>query len=68
MYDEGFQYVYVSIKVSIIDKCFIINDLFFIKQKRSARMADLFKMAWRRPTLTGGNPQLPSALKSLTAV
>ena len=22
----------------------------------------------RRPTLTGGNPQLPSALKSLTAV
>ena len=24
--------------------------------------------AKRRPTLTGGNPQLPSALKSLTAV
>src|SRR6478609_866453 len=24
--------------------------------------------AWRRPALTGGNPQLPSALKSLTAV
>ena len=24
--------------------------------------------AWRRPTLTGGNPQLPSALKSLTSV
>jgi hypothetical protein len=25
-------------------------------------------VAWRRPALTGGNPQLPSALKSLTAV
>ena len=25
-------------------------------------------VAWRRPTLTGGNPQLPSALKSLTSV
>ena len=24
--------------------------------------------AQRRPTLTGGNPQLPSALKSLTSV
>lgn len=24
--------------------------------------------AWRRPTLTGGSPQLPSALKSLTSV
>ncbi len=24
--------------------------------------------AWRRPTLTGGIPQLPSALKSLTSV
>ncbi len=23
---------------------------------------------WQRPTLTGGNPQLPSALKSLTSV
>ena len=25
-------------------------------------------IAWQRPTLTGGNPQLPSALKSLTSV
>ena len=24
--------------------------------------------AWQRPTLTGGNPQLPSALKNLTSV
>ena len=24
--------------------------------------------AWRRPTLTGGKPQLPSALRSLTSV
>ena len=27
-----------------------------------------FKTARQRPTLTGGNPQLPSALKSLTSV
>jgi hypothetical protein len=26
------------------------------------------KKAWRCPTLTGGDPQLPSALKSLTSV
>ena len=26
------------------------------------------KNAWRRPTLTGGNPQLPLALRSLTSV
>ncbi|MFB7640137.1 hypothetical protein, partial [Peribacillus butanolivorans] len=62
MYDEGFQYVYVSIKVSIIDERFIINDFFSLNKKDQPRMADLFKMAWRRPTLTGGNPQLPSAL------
>ena len=29
---------------------------------------DTLLVAWRRPTLTGGNPQLPSALKSLTSV
>ena len=27
-----------------------------------------FHFAWQRPTLTGGNPQLPSALRSLTSV
>ena len=26
------------------------------------------KVAWRRPTLTGARPQLPSALESLTSV
>ena len=26
------------------------------------------KVAWRRPTLTGTRPQLPSALESLTSV
>jgi hypothetical protein len=26
------------------------------------------KIAWQRPTLTGGSPQLPSAQKSLTTV
>ena len=29
---------------------------------------DLSYVAQRRPTLTGGDPQLPSALKSLTSV
>ena len=29
---------------------------------------DTLFIAWRRPTLTGGNPQLPSALRSLTSV
>ena len=29
---------------------------------------DTLLIAWRRPTLTGGNPQLPSALRSLTSV
>ncbi|CDF59516.1 hypothetical protein BN424_2531 [Carnobacterium maltaromaticum LMA28] len=28
----------------------------------------ILNLAWQRPTLTGGNPQLLSALKSLTAV
>ena len=29
---------------------------------------DTLLIAWQRPTLTGGNPQLPSALRSLTSV
>ena len=37
------------------------------KLKKDQHSADL-SFAWRRPTLTGGNPQLPSALKSLTSV
>jgi hypothetical protein len=37
------------------------------RQKKRTAVAVLF-VAWRRPALTGGNPQLPSALKSLTAV
>ena len=32
------------------------------------RILHLRVIAWRRPTLTGGNPRLPSALKSLTSV
>ncbi len=28
----------------------------------------MIQIAWQRPTLTGGDPQLPSALKSLTSV
>ena len=38
-----------------------------LKPKKRTAVAVLF-VAWRRPALTGGNPQLPSALKSLTAV
>ena len=30
-------------------------------------MPECYK-AWQRPTLAGGNPQLPSALRSLTSV
>jgi hypothetical protein len=40
----------------------------FSIQKRTASLLFLFLRAWQRPTLTGGNPQLPSALKSLTSV
>ena len=29
---------------------------------------DTLLIAWQRPTLTGGEPQLPSALRSLTSV
>ncbi len=36
-------------------------------KKRPAYTAGLL-CAWQRPTLTGGNPQLPSALRSLTSV
>ncbi len=35
---------------------------------RCILLAITTKLAWQRPTLTGGNPQLPSALKSLTTV
>ena len=35
-----------------------------IRQNNSPKQG----LAWQRPTLTGGNPQLPSALKSLTSV
>ena len=31
-------------------------------------IAPYWGIAWQCPTLTGGNPQLPSALKSLTSV
>ncbi|MDV7767172.1 hypothetical protein, partial [Peribacillus sp. CSMR9] len=41
MYDEVFQYVYVFIKVSIIDKPFISNDFSFHSTKKTSRMADL---------------------------
>ena len=43
-----------------------------IYNRTPAKKTSLYKLvflsAWRRPTLTGGSPQLPSALKSLTSV
>uniref|UniRef100_UPI001C628839 hypothetical protein n=1 Tax=Mesobacillus zeae TaxID=1917180 RepID=UPI001C628839 len=38
------------------------------QQKKNSRNVLFFRFAWQRPTLTGGNPQLPSALRSLTSV
>jgi hypothetical protein len=37
------------------------------KYKKTTQMGCSL-VAWRRPTLTGGIPQLPSALRSLTSV
>ena len=41
------------------------NDIMFPK---TLTIHGVHEIAWQRPTLTGGNPQLPSALKSLTSV
>ena len=41
------------------------NDIMFPK---TLTIHGVHESAWQRPTLTGGNPQLPSALKSLTSV
>ena len=42
---------------------------FLIYNKKSSHFDYSFLSgAWRRPTLTEGNPQLPLALKSLTSV
>ena len=38
------------------------------KVKESLGTKNKHRIAQRRPTLTGGNPQLPSAQKSLTSV
>ena len=40
--------------------------LFFLRKKDT--FSGVFLIAWQRPTLTGGSPQLPSAQKSLTTV
>ncbi len=37
-------------------------------KKTSSRSYWFFHLAWQRPSLTGGNPQLHSALRSLTSV
>ncbi len=37
-------------------------------QKRPVSLLIFFPLTWQRPTLTGGNPQLPSAPESLTSV
>ncbi len=41
------------------------NNIMFPK---TLNIHGVYETAWQRPTLTGGNPQLPSALKSLTSV
>jgi hypothetical protein len=38
------------------------------KDKKNNQIYGCFHFAWHRPTLAGGNPQLPSALRSLTSV
>ncbi len=63
-----------------LDSCFVQSEcllLHFASSKRSSfaplyTKKDTFSgvslLAWQRPTLTGGSPQLPSAQKSLTTV
>ena len=58
VYEHKFQYNFPGIKIL----------LFPITQKRPVSLLIFFLFTWQRPTLTGGNPQLPSALKSLTSV
>jgi hypothetical protein len=45
-----------------------IPDYFTTTQKKNSIFQLFFSFAWQHPTLTGGNPQLPSALRSLTSV
>ncbi|WP_332634911.1 hypothetical protein, partial [Halalkalibacter flavus] len=42
---------------------FIAFSILFMHTKKDNPM-DCLLSAWQRPTLTGGSPQLPSALKS----
>ena len=46
----------------------LIYELLFFSSTKRVPIMDTLYVAWRRPTLTGGNPQLPSALRSLTSV
>ncbi len=50
-------------------KSTILFNIALLKYTKKNSMFQLFlSFAWQRPTLTGGNPQLPSALRSLTSV
>ena len=54
----------------IISDNFIKISFVFSFSKKQEPMVRISSddIAWRRPTLTGGNPQLQSALRSLTSV
>ena len=59
---------FVGTQFNLILIFFNLRFIFFENTKKDQlKTADL-RFAWQRPTLTGGDPQLPSALKSLTSV
>ena len=59
-YKKGAQLVLVSMFYMMVNN--------YIKRKKRTAITAVLSCARRRPTLTGGNPQLPSALRSLTSV
>ena len=60
---------FVNCQQIISDNFVIISTVFSISKKQEPMVhISSDDIAWRRPTLTGGNPQLQSALRSLTSV
>ena len=63
--------IFVDTKLQFnIGSCSYNNNIYegIQNKKTLVKMTRVFKVTRRRPTLTGGSPQLPSALKSLTSV
>ena len=57
-----------EVKCEYIQKNIIFSKNINMENKKERRQYLLsFIFAWRRPTLTRGNPSLPSALRSLTS-